>query len=159
VTPFEWERDKKIEDYEALEQGTYCGDCRQRLNDPPGQPFEQRRPCFVCGSLRRAHEVRLEGEVGSGHSMLDGKARHGQPGEVKPHLLIKVGDSYDRDTGRWLDLEQVVDRENKRYLKRLADKETGVVIREDADEPLSRHQPHTWRKPRQAFAELLVSWV
>jgi hypothetical protein len=136
-----------VEDQEALEQGTCCGECRQRLKEAPSLTFEQRQPCFVCGSLRRQHAVHVQGEVGGGHSMLDLKARHGRPGVVKPHLVVKIGDSYDRDTGSRLEMEQVVDRENDRYLKRLADKETGVVIREDGDGPLDQHQPHTWRKP------------
>lgn len=80
------------------------------------------------------------------HGMLGQKARHGQPGEVAPHVELKVGSSYDHDTGRWLKLEQVVDHDNNRYRKRLVDKETGKVIR-DEDGPLDQHKAHTWRKP------------
>jgi hypothetical protein len=135
-----------MEDQEALEQGTYCSECRQRLKEATSLPFEQRQPCLACGSLRRHRFVGLQGEVGVGHGMLGLKVRHGQPGVVRPHLMVKIGDSYDRDTGRWLEMEQVVDRENKRYRKWLADKETGVVIRDD-DGPLDQHQPNIWRKP------------
>ena len=81
-------------------------------------------------------------------SMLGLRARHGKPGEVRPHLEATFGDSYDRDTGRWLEKEQITDRENNRYRKRLVDKETGAVIRDDGDETLDQHRPHRWRKPR-----------
>jgi hypothetical protein len=80
------------------------------------------------------------------HSSLGLKARHGQPGQVAPFLEVKQGDSFDRDTGRWLDLTQVVDHDNDRYQKRLVDQETGEVVRDD-DHPLSDHSAHSWRKP------------
>jgi hypothetical protein len=136
-----------MEDQESLERGAYCGKCGQPLKEATSLPCEQRQPCFVCGSLRRHRFVDSQGEVPAGYSTLDLKARHGQPGAVKPHLEVKIGDTYDRDTGRCLKMEQVVDRENNRYRKRLADKETGAVIRDDSGGPLDQHQPRTWRKP------------
>jgi hypothetical protein len=61
--------------------------------------------------------------------MLEWKARHGKPGEVRPHLTGGRGDSFDRDTGRWLDQEWEADRGNNRYRERLVNKETGEILR------------------------------
>jgi hypothetical protein len=78
--------------------------------------------------------------------MLSLKARHGPPGRIRPFHESKSGDSFDRDTGRWLWLEQVIDRVLGRYRKRLVDEGTGEVIRDD-EGPLHEHRAHTWRKP------------
>jgi hypothetical protein len=103
-------------------------------------------PCAQCGDMRRTTHVTVSGEQAMCHSMLDLKARHGRRGEVAPYREQKSGDSLDHDTGRWLELEQVVDRENNWYRKRLVDKETGELIRDEGG-PLDQHRPHTWRKP------------
>jgi hypothetical protein len=60
-------------------------------------------------------------------------------GKGKPTLEGKVGSSLNRDTGEWLGLEQVVDRENNRYKKKLINPKTGKVLRDD-DGRLTDHQ-------------------
>jgi hypothetical protein len=78
--------------------------------------------------------------------MLAMKARHGPVGKVRPFFEAKFGDSFDRDTGRWLRMEQVFDHVRRWRWKRLVDKNTGTVIRNE-EGPDREHRPHTWRKP------------
>lgn len=66
------------------------------------------------------------------------KARHGEPGQVKPHLESVVGEELHRDSGQWRHVERVIDRESGRYREQITD-ETGKVVRE-IDEPLADHR-------------------
>lgn len=71
------------------------------------------------------------------HESLAVKAK--SPGERKPFLESKQGDSYSTKRGRFMTLLQIVDRRNNRYRKLVADPETGEVIR-DVDERLTDHK-------------------
>ena len=54
----------------------------------------------------------------------------------------KVGNNWDADRGKFVKLQQIVDKENpenKRYFKHVEDPDTGEVIRH-VDEPLGDHQ-------------------
>ena len=67
------------------------------------------------------------------------KARYGNGG--RPYLESKAGDDLFRDTGEWLSLQRVIDRENDLYKERISNPQTGEVIRY-REEPLSQHQGH-----------------
>jgi hypothetical protein len=61
-------------------------------------------------------------------------------GKNKPAAVeFKSGDSLHHDSGRWMKLDQVIDRANNRYRKRVVDPETGQIVR-DVDEPLDEHR-------------------
>jgi hypothetical protein len=60
------------------------------------------------------------------------------PGEKKPFMEQKIGDSYSWARDRWMDLVRVIDRRNDRYRESVVDQVTGEVVRE-VDEPLSEH--------------------
>lgn len=73
--------------------------------------------------------------------------RHGPPGKVAPHLEQVVGDDLHRDSGRWMRLERIIDREEDRYVERITDPETGQAIKE-VEEPLREHRRHGSDKRR-----------
>ena len=60
-------------------------------------------------------------------------------GKGKPAAEGKAGDSLRRDDGKWLKIEQFIDRENNKYKKKIIDPETGAVIR-DEEGKLTDHQ-------------------
>lgn len=97
--------------------------------------MEQRRPCPVCGSLARDYAITLSDSI-TAHSQVALKAK--TPGEKRPFIEQKVGDSYSVSRGRWMRLRQLIDRRHNRYAKKVEDPETGEVLR-DVDEPLSEH--------------------
>ncbi len=75
--------------------------------------------------------------------MLSGK-RFGKGREGKRKVAtveFKSGDSLHRDSGRWMKLEQTVDREANRYRKVVIDPDTGRVLR-SVDKPLDEHRGH-----------------
>lgn len=78
----------------------------------------------------------MEGEVKL-RSSLGVKARAG--GKGKPFQEEKIGDDYWRKGSRWMSLRRLIDRRRNRYVERIADPETGEVVR-DVDEPLSEHR-------------------
>jgi hypothetical protein len=59
----------------------------------------------------------------------------------------KDGDSFSVALGRFVQLNQVVDHEAGRYLKKVVDPVTGEILRE-VDEPLADHQNRGSAKPR-----------
>lgn len=58
------------------------------------------------------------------------------PGEKR--MEVKAIPDLNRDRGKQVLVNQIVDPENDRYFKRVTDYETGEVIRE-CEEPLSKH--------------------
>jgi hypothetical protein len=82
------------------------------------------------------HVVLQDG--GRGFDQMRGKARHGEPGQIKPYREWVSGDELHRDSGERRRVERVIDHERRRYIERITD-EAGNVVR-DVDEPLSDHR-------------------
>jgi hypothetical protein len=87
-----------------------------------------------------AAELELRGDLGL-------KAR--TPGEKKPFIEQKTGNSYWRKMGKWMRRVQIIDRRGNRYVKRVDDPKTGEVVR-DVDEPLTNHQGFGSAKPTRS---------
>lgn len=113
-----------------------CGECGELTDEPTGTPVELRKPCPNCGSLSRMAKVHIEEKLGL-HSDLGLEAR--SPGEKKPFLEQKTGDSYWRKMGKWMRRNRIIDRRNNRYIKKVEDPNTGEIVR-DVDEPLTAHR-------------------
>ena len=79
-------------------------------------------------------------------SSLGLKAKAG--GKGKPFMTGKFGASWFHRTRRWHIIEQVVDRRNNRYKKKIVDEATGEVLRDD-DGLLTDHQGFGDAKPRR----------
>ena len=90
-------------------------------------------------------EVLLE-DQGQAFDRMRGKARRGEPGQVRPFREWLVGDELYRDTGERHRVERVYDHENDRYTKRITDQAGNVI--ETADKPLSEHRGHGAAKRR-----------
>lgn len=90
-------------------------------------------------------EVFLE-DQGQAFDRMRGKARRGEPGQVRPFREWLVGDELYRDTGERHRVERVYDHENDRYTKRITDQAGNVI--ETADKPLSEHRGHGAAKRR-----------
>jgi hypothetical protein len=120
----------------ATVENGFCGNCGESVGEPTGIPVELRKPCPKCGSLSRmakvgiTAELELRGDLGL-------KAR--TPGEKKPFIEQKTGNSYWHKMGKWMRRVQIIDRRGNRYVKRVDDPKTGEVVR-DVDEPLTNHQ-------------------
>jgi hypothetical protein len=69
--------------------------------------------------------------------MLAGKGK--EPKKKKPFIEFKIGDSFWNLAQKWMNLIQIVDRRNNRFLKHVKDPKTGHVVRH-VDEPLSEHK-------------------
>jgi phage FluMu protein Com len=92
--------------------------------------------CPECGSTSLVHEIIIE-DSAKGHEKGMIKGKHG--GSGRPFRESTFGDDLHRKTGRWMDLERVIDRDNDKYKERIVNPETGKVIHE-CEEPLSKHQ-------------------
>lgn len=114
-----------------------CLDCGRPLpsdaaRKAPGDP------CPDCGSIARTFDVGIA-ETITAHDFLD--AKHKDPGrrskdKLRTHIIS--GREQSIATGRWMDKERVIDKNNDYYRERIADAETGEVVR-DVEEPLSQH--------------------
>ena len=120
---------------EEAEHVVTCQDCGATLEEAPSTLPENRQPCPSCGSVARHVMVTVHDTV-TAHASIALKAR--SPGEKRPFMEQKQGDSFSLKRGRWMQLLQIVDRRNNRYRKRVTDPETGEVLR-DLDEPLTGH--------------------
>jgi hypothetical protein len=117
--------------------------CGRVLDEPPGLPVDQRKPCPECGSLGRLHKVEIHEELKlEGH--LGMRSRH--PGKGKWKVQQHEGDSFFHKTGVWHRVSRLLDRVNDLYRERVID-EHGEVIR-DSEEPLSKHIDHGSAKRR-----------
>jgi hypothetical protein len=132
---------------DTTKQEVFCGDCGAALDEQPSQPPEKRKPCPDCGSSRRRFAVQMEEAAVKIRSSLRVKAKAGGKGE--PFQEEKIGDDYWWKAGRWTTVQRLIDRRRNRYVERIADPETGEIIK-DVDEPLTEHRGHgSDRKPRE----------
>jgi hypothetical protein len=114
-----------------------CGECRVPLDERSDVPIEERQPCPRCGSTARYFGVHIQSTVRI-DSHLDRHSKHRHQPNTKPHRQEWHGESWSPIYKRYMQRDQVVDRENNRYSKRVVDPTTGEVLRE-ADEPLTDH--------------------
>jgi hypothetical protein len=117
-----------------------CNQCWQYLDE---SPYEERKPCPLCGGLGRNIAVEVTDSV-TVRDQRRMKAKHA--GDKRPFLESVSGSELHRDTGEWRDVQRVVDREGDHYSERITD-EAGNVVRE-VDEPLSDHRGHGAAKRR-----------
>jgi hypothetical protein len=117
------------------ETNGYCAGCHNELAEAYLGPSESRKPCPNCGSFARNFTVDLEASV----KLLGAiELKKKTPGNKRPSLEAKYGPSYHHATGTWSEIEQVVDRENDRYTKKITT-EDGDIVRSD-DGKLTDHQ-------------------
>jgi len=119
-----------------------CGnsECGVILDEPQGTPLEQRAGCPKCGSRLRLVTDEMA-VTATGSPGLQAKARHGQPGKIKPFLILQSIVGIFRKTGERTHREKVADCDNDRYRERVISLESGKVLHE-CDEPLSEHRGH-----------------
>lgn len=109
-----------------------CGGCDSILLEP--FQTDHREPCPECGATSRVFEMNVSDKLWF-REMVGMKQK--RPGEKKPIIESKSGDSLFKKTGEWNKLIRVIDRENDRYYELIKDQD-GNVIRH-VDEPLSEH--------------------
>jgi hypothetical protein len=128
-----------------VRRSSICADCGGAVDELPGAAMEDRSPCPLCGSLYRRVDLQLAGKI-EVRSSLSVKAK--TPGEKKPFVEQRVGSSLFRKSGRWSFIDQLIDRRNNRYRKKIVDEESGVVLRDD-DGKLTDHQGFGSAKRRE----------
>jgi hypothetical protein len=74
------------------------------------------------------------------------KARHGQPGQVRPHHEQRIEPSFWRKGQKWVQRHLRVDHEADEYEETITDPETGEIIHH-SEEPLSEHRGHGADRP------------
>ena len=117
---------------------TRCGGCDQVLNEDPGTPVVERKPCPSCGSAARAFAITIS-ETVQAHGKLLLKGR--QAGRRKPFIEQTVGSDLHRRTGTWMHLERIIDRAQDWYHECVSNPKTSEVVHA-CDEPLSQHRGH-----------------
>src|SRR5712664_3711642 len=78
---------------------------------------------FSCG--HKHYDICLE-ETLEFHASLGYKAK--RQGKGKPYVGGRTGDDLHRKTGKWMLLEQVIDRAKNWYKELITDPETGEVV-------------------------------
>jgi hypothetical protein len=91
---------------------------------------------FSCGHTH--YDIRLEDTLTFRES-LGFKAR--SQGKGKPYIEGKAGDDLHRNTGKWMQLQRIIDRAKNWYKEVVTDPETGKVVHR-CEEPLSEHRGH-----------------
>lgn len=113
-----------------------CQDCNTEIDEATENQGRKPRP--FCESLRRSFQDSFSDAATVG-TLVATKAYKGGLSRSKGlRFESKDGDSFSFDCQRLVELSQLVDHENNRYVKRVFDRKTGEVIRE-VDEPLAQH--------------------
>ncbi len=123
----------------------FCGSCGQSLNEDPGQPSENQRPCPHCGSSQRTINVSVQEKITVKEKF---RLKDKQEGKKKPSLDQTHGDDLQHQTGKWMKLSRVIDRDNDLYHETVTNPETGEVVHE-CKEPLSEHRGHGAAKKKK----------
>jgi len=125
---------------------TFCQDCKSTI-DEALEALQGRQPCPNCGSLKRTYEMSLTSGFAVGTLMHTKGYTGGMSKRKGLRFESKDGDSFSVALCRFVKLNQLVDHEAGRYVKKVVDPLTGEVLRE-VDEPLPDHQNRGSAKPR-----------
>ena len=124
----------------------FCQDCKCIIEEVM-EASQRREPCPNCGSLKRTYEESLTSRATAG-SIMNAKGYTGGMSKRKGLRFESIdGDSFSVALGRFVKLNQLVDHEAHRNVKKVVDPLTSEVLRE-VDEPLSKHQNRGSAKPR-----------
>lgn len=96
-----------------------CADCRTELE-------RDQTSCHICRSESRSIETSDTAELHV-HAGFRGKARRGEPGEVRPHSEQRNEVVWRHDRQRWERCIMTNDRDNDHYVEEWRDLETGEV--------------------------------
>ena len=116
----------------------YCKDCGAQIDDEALGAQQGGHPCTICGSKQRYIDESLDEEVVMSAEVHTKGYAGGVSRKKGLKFESKDGDSMSTEQGRFMKRNQLVDRQNNRYVKKVIDPVTGEVIR-DVDEPLSDH--------------------
>jgi DNA-directed RNA polymerase subunit RPC12/RpoP len=114
-----------------------CGACGAQIDQREDAPADETIVCLACGLRTRRFKQLIKTEVPTQANVRSKARRQGTRG--RPFLEMVFGASFDRARQKWLQIEQIVYRETRRYRKRIVDPSTGEVIRDD-DGPLDEHK-------------------
>lgn len=126
-----------------------CKDCGAPIDEPSDTAPETRKRCPSCGSITRHTKVEVADTL-EFHASLGYKAK--SQSKWKPYLEGRSGDDLHRKTGKWMFLEQVIDRAKNWYKELITDPETGEVVRH-CEEPLTDHRDRGSAKKRDRNSE------
>jgi len=115
-----------------------CGDCNLILEEDSGITSEDRQPCPACGSLKRSYHLTIHDSF-TIHEKIGRKGHH-EEGR-KPYIEQVNGDDLHRKSGKWMNLERIIDQDNDIYHEVVTNPKTGEVIHE-CKESLSKHIGH-----------------
>lgn len=124
----------------------FCLDCSCEI-DEAMESLDGRKACPMCGSLKRRYEEVLIDNVAVGTLMQTKGFAGGLSRKKGLRFESKDGDSFSVSLGRFVKLNQLVDHEAKRYIKKVVDPVTGQILRE-VDEPLPDHKGRGSAKKR-----------
>ena len=116
----------------------FCLDCSYDIEESK-ESSDGRKLCPMCGSLKWRYEEALSDNVSVGTLMHTKGFAGGLSRNKGLRFESKDGDSYSVSQGRFVKLNQHVDHEEKRYIKKVVDPVTGQILRE-VDEPLPDHK-------------------
>ncbi|HJW85459.1 MAG TPA: hypothetical protein VJ440_02365 [Candidatus Brocadiaceae bacterium] len=119
-------------------QSVFCAKCGLAIDEDPGLPVEERKPCPSCGSTARNIHVTIN-ETVTMREKLGLKGRH--PGGKKPFIEQVSGDDLHRKSGKWMIHSRVIDRDNDSYHEVVMDPTNDKIVHE-CKEPLSQHRGH-----------------
>jgi len=116
---------------------TSCKSCGRPI-DEAEERETPRKPCPRCGCTKQSSNLDFADEMAVGDLLAAKDYAAGKSRKKGLRKESKDGASFSQDRQRFMQLHQLVDHENGRYVKVVQDPKTEEVIR-DLDEPLSDH--------------------
>lgn len=116
------------------------------LEEDPGTPRGQRRPCPKCGSSKRLFKKSVGGSLTPRKTLrMIGRA------QTSPRRFVEVflGADWSYRLGRYVNKLRRIERRNDLYRETVVDPETGEVLK-DQEGSLSGHTGHGSAKKRAA---------
>ena len=118
-----------------------CSQCNHPLPDARTEQEAEaftKQPCPSCGSFGRTLDVNMV-ETLAMRDFCGMKLK--RQGEKKFAVEDVSRPDFNRDRGKNVHLQRLIDRDNDLYHERITDLESGEVIHEQR-EPLSEHRGH-----------------
>ena len=119
-----------------------CIDCGEKLPEE-WIGSEKKSACPKCGSSKYFINLEFFDEAAIEiHESLNGKLKDpNYSSRRNPRYEFFEGEDLRKSDGKWMQKTRIIDKYNDKYIEKVTDPETGVVIHH-SEEPLSAHFGH-----------------
>jgi hypothetical protein len=137
---------------DSIQRSVRCTQCGELVDESLADMMSS--PCPICGGTARTVHLAIEDRVGLVDSLRGKVKDQTRRSDEKLRRDFFTGAELQRSTGKFVQKDRIIDRDEDRYFEKVIDPTSGEVIHH-CDEPLSQHWGHgSAKRPKSEAGDL-----